>query len=90
MTLDQLQSLAQAGVTISITAADLLSVVQAVSTRTDKPEQPLNLAGACVAYGRDKKTLRKYIEQGLIRGRKIGGEWEIETPAQRDRRMYNN
>lgn len=53
-------------------------------------ERRLTLKEAAVAYGKDERTIRKYIKDGIIQATKTGGEWEIETPQARANRLSIN
>ena len=47
----------------------------------------LTMAQACKVYGVCDKTMRKYLEFGICKGEKRGGEWRIETPESRYNRL---
>lgn len=47
------------------------------------------MSEAVVAYGKTRKTIAKYIEDGCLKGMKIGGMWLVEQPALRAQRLYN-
>lgn len=52
----------------------------------------LNMEEACAAYHKSYKTMRMRLERGIYRGQKIGKEWEIESPEDRQKRInkYTN
>lgn len=73
---------------IMITREDFLRMVQEAARQ--QAARTLTLKEAAAAYGKDERTIRKYIECGMIQGQKTGGLWEIETPQDRAKRMNNN
>ena len=50
-------------------------------------ENTLTMAQACKVYKVCDKTMRKYLEFGIYKGEKRGGEWRIETPESRYNRL---
>lgn len=85
-----LELLSEHGVSLSITAADILNLLDSLDA-TRMFEQPsgekVPLRDGIRLYKKSYKTLRKYINAGVLKGEKIGGQWYVETPQQRERRL---
>lgn len=73
---------------IMISREDFLRMVQEAAEQ--QASRTLTLKEAAAAYGKDQRTIRKYIECGMIQAQKTGGEWEIESPQARAKRLNNN
>lgn len=92
MTFQELQGLAQAGIVLQVSASDLLQVLvelQQSATPLRRERRFVNLQEAQLLYGKQAKTLRKYIAEGSIEGEKVGGEWWVERPEDRQTRLAN-
>lgn len=91
MTLEQLQHLADAGVKIEISAADLLAVFDQIAGKQRKtvgiPTCPLDEAARL--YGKNERTIRRWIADGVLWADKTGGVWSVETPQARYERINN-
>lgn len=91
MTLEQLQHLAQAGVKVEISAADLLQVFKSIAEQAKAQEtcekQLISIHEAERAYYKSRKTIVKMIETGVLHGEKLGGTWAVESPSARAARL---
>ena len=89
MKLDELRHLAEAGVRVEISAADLLGVCSELTERARREPAPefVPLAEATGMYRRSNKSLIRDISTGVCKGYKQGGVWMVETPATRARRV---
>lgn len=71
-----------------ISREDVLALARQIAMQDDGKR--LTLKEAAAAYNLDERTILGRIKSGNINGKKSGGVWEIETPAQRAARMNNN
>ena len=94
MTFDELNKLADTGVFLLVSAADLREVIKDIAPQEKMPltapKCGLNLKQAAKVYGHDEKTMRKWLVAGIYQGIKTGGVWSIETPTDRHKRITNN
>ena len=74
--------------TITMTSEQVMKLAEEIAKRLNK-QCTLNLDEAADAYKVTKRTLRKHLETGAIRGTKQGGIWQIETPSARLDRLTN-
>lgn len=91
MTIDELRGLAQAGVKIEISAAELLQAfTQMIEKQQPKEWKMLTLREAAAEYGCSVRTVQRHIKDGVIRGEQIGGVWRVESPQARYDRLFRN
>lgn len=91
MTIEELRGLAQAGVKIEISAAELLQAfTQMIERQQPKEWKLLTLQEAAVEYGCSVRTVQRHIKDGVIRGEQIGGVWRVESPRTRYERVFGN
>lgn len=82
-----LELLAAHGVALTITAADVLQLVETLQGASRRTPEMIPLGKAAEVYHKCRKTIKKYINDGLIRGEMLGGEWMVETPEARAARL---
>ena len=85
MKTQDLDILAQRGVILQISAADFRELIQELKGEQkmqQTPRKPINIKQAAEFYGRDRKTIRKYIKDGIIKGEKHGAKWDIYPNAE--------
>lgn len=89
MTLEQLKHLAQAGVKVEVSAADLLQVVTELTKPKQESHAPqfIPMSEAERAYGRNRKALMRYVRDGIIKGEMLGGRYMLEAPLTRYNRL---
>lgn len=86
-TLEQLSTFADAGISVSISARDLLNVIDEV-TKRDKEDTfvPVTPDGMR-QYRACQPTIVKRIQEGIYRGYKNGLRWYVYTAEDHARRM---
>lgn len=50
----------------------------------------LSLQQAAEAYRRDRSTIVRWCNAGILRGFKTGSIWQVESPAMRNKRITLN
>lgn len=97
MNLEELKILAHTGVILQVSAADLLQVIESLPKAESEPQaaniteyEPVSLTEACRLYHKTRKTVVKYIQAGIYKGRKDGAMWVVEHPHARAVRLNTN
>ena len=73
VTISQLTDLAERGEEVRISASDLKMLLEQVQSY----QRPMSLKEAAAFYGKDPKTIVKYVKTKVLPGCKRGGNWEI-------------
>lgn len=84
MDVEELRKAAMSGVSVRMSAADVLEICRQMVCKDNTGWVSLDEAAGM--YRKSRKTLVRLIELGCVRGRKIGGVWEVESPSMRERR----
>lgn len=100
MTIDnaivRLEQLSAAGIDLEnvkfeITALEFLQAIKDIAASAKKPQtQFISLKEAAAAYQRDRGTILRWVQGGVLLGNKAGGAWYIESPQSRYERLNNN
>lgn len=78
MTIDELRVLSRNGVVLQVKAEDLLELVQSMKTTSASESVYLTLNEAAKYYRKSRQTIVRYLESGILRGKKLGQSWYIE------------
>lgn len=97
MRLEELKQYASMGVFLTISAADLLQVLESMVAGNKLQQQgdnsadlrPYTMQEACKEYGKSEKTLKRWVADGLLLGEKKGARWEFENRHARVARLNN-
>lgn len=79
-TVDDIKLLAKHGVSLTISADDILQLAESVSRAKPAMPEYVSIEKAMQLYQCSRPTMRRYIENGIIAAVKIGGKWRVETP----------
>lgn len=78
MTIDELRVLSRNGVVLQVKAEDLLELVESMKTTSASEFVYLTLNEAAKYYRKSRQTIVRYLESGILRGKKLGQSWYIE------------
>lgn len=59
------------------TSQRLLTFPTRTRTLPYVPDDPITMAEAAQLLGRHYETIRRYVDNGTLRGWKVGGQWRV-------------